>query len=277
VYTVANSGGEIQIFWSSKYVWDKFLTEEPSAYFLIAHGSRDLRSHQGLETCAALVRQHLAAQPSLGHSIPRVGTGVLEFGDRPLAIQIADFARIAAISGVRQIFLLPLFLTAGNHVLQDLPEAIDRAQSQITADITLTLCPILGTYPHVSQLVQARMEEVLPCDRWILLAHGTRRAEGNQPIESLAAELGIVPVCWAIAPTLEEPIQTLQRLGAQRIGVVPYFLFAGRITDTIEAHVVELKSKFTDLELPLTQPLNPSPLLAKLLVDCCAARSDLPQ
>jgi sirohydrochlorin cobaltochelatase len=58
---------------------------------------------------------------------------------------------------------------------------------------------------------------------------------------------------------------------------VPYFLFAGRITDAIEAHVVELQSKFKDLDLHLTQPLNPSPLLVKLLVDCCATRSDLPQ
>jgi sirohydrochlorin cobaltochelatase len=255
------------------------LSKVQAAYFLIAHGSRDARSHQGLEACAAFVSQYLAMQPSLSHGIPMVGAGVLEFGNRPLSIQISDFSKTAATAGVRQVFLLPLFLAAGNHVLQDLPEAIAEAQAEIAGtDVVLTLSPALSSHPKLPQLVQARMGEVLrPCDRWILLAHGTRRPEGNQPIDALATELGIAPAYWAIAPTLEAPLQILQALGAQRIGIVPYFLFAGRITDTIEAHVVELKSKFTKLDLQMTQPLNPSPLLAKLLVDRCAAVSASPQ
>jgi sirohydrochlorin cobaltochelatase len=253
------------------------LSEVPAAYFLIAHGSRDARAYQGLEATAEFVRQHFAMASS-PNGIPMVGTGVLEFGDRPLAIQIADFAKAAALAGARQVFLMPLFLAAGNHVLQDLPEAIAEAQSKLVGEaVSLKMCPALSSHPNLPQLVQNRMADVLPCDRWILLAHGTRRPEGNQPIYALAAELGIVPACWAIAPTLEEPIQTLQQLGAGRIGIVPYFLFSGRITDAIEAHVVELRSKFSTLDLQITQPLNPSPLLAKLLVDCCVAHSELPQ
>jgi sirohydrochlorin cobaltochelatase len=254
------------------------LSEVPAAYFLIAHGSRDPRALQGLEASAAFVRQHFALPSSPSQGVPMVGIGVLEFGDRPLAVQIADFARAAATTGVRQVFLLPLFLSAGNHVLQDLPEAIAEAQSKLVGEaVSLTMCPALSSHPHLPQLVRNRMDDLLPCDHWILLAHGTRRLEGNQPIYALAAELEIVPACWAIAPTLEEPIQTLQQLGAQRIGIVPYFLFPGRITDAIEAHVVELRSKFLTLDLQITQPLNPSPLLAQLLVDCCVAHPELPQ
>jgi sirohydrochlorin cobaltochelatase len=241
------------------------LPQTPSAYFLIAHGSRDLRSHHGLEACAAYMRQHLMAHRVLPQTEPWVGTGVLEFGDQPLATQMADFAKAAAAAGVRQIFLLPLFLAAGNHLLQDLPEAIQEA------DVLLTLCPPLGTHANLSLLVQARMSEVLPCDRWILLAHGTKRPEGNQPIDALAAQLEIAPAYWATAPALEEQIQALQSLGAQRIGIAPYFLFAGRITDAIEANVVQLRSEFTSLDLQMTKPLNPSPLLAKLLLEGCPA------
>ena len=113
------------------------------AYFLIAHGSRDVRSQQGLEACAALVSQHLERQ-SPSQSIPMVGAGVLEFGDRPLGVQIADFAKAAAAIGVGQVFLIPLFLAAGNHVLEDLPEAIALAQSHLDANVALTLCPVLG-------------------------------------------------------------------------------------------------------------------------------------
>jgi sirohydrochlorin cobaltochelatase len=250
------------------------LTETPSAYFLIAHGSRDPRSRQGLETCAALVRQHLAHRV-LPQAEPWVGTGVLEFGDQPLAEQLAAFTKAAAAAGVRQIFLLPLFLAGGNHVLQDLPEAIQDAQSQLSQDldVSLVLCPTLGNHPDLSLLVQARMRDVLPCDRWILLAHGTKRPGGNQPIETLAHQLKAANAYWTTAPALEDQIQALYDMGAQRIGIAPYFLFAGRITDAIEEHVVQLRSEFTTLDLPMTQPLNPSSLLAQLLLDSCTAVS----
>lgn len=244
-----------------------------SAYFLIAHGSRDVRSHHGLEACATYMRQYLTTHRVLPQTEPWVGTGVLEFGDQPLATQMADFAKAAAAAGVRQIFLLPLFLAAGNHLLQDLPEAIQDAQGQVDPDVLLTLCPALGNHPNLSLLVQARMSEVLPCNHWILLAHGSKRPGGNQPIDALAAQLKIAPAYWATAPGLEDQIQALQALGARRIGIAPYFLFAGRITDAIEANVVELRSKFNPLDLQMTQPLNPSPLLAKLLLDSCTAFS----
>jgi sirohydrochlorin cobaltochelatase len=223
------------------------------------------------------MRQHLTTHRVLPQTDPWVGTGVLEFGDQPLATQMADFTKVAAAAGVRQIFLLPLFLAAGNHLLQDLPEAIQEAQSQLAPDVLLTLCPALGAHPNLSLLVQARMSEVLPCDRWILLAHGTKRPGGNQPIDALAAQLDLAPAYWATAPALEDQIQSLQALGAQRIGITPYFLFAGRITDAIEAHVVQLRSKFTSLDLQMTQPLNPSPLLAKLLLEGCPAISAVQQ
>ncbi len=219
------------------------------------------------------MRQHLATYRVLPQTEPWVGTGVLEFGDQPLATQMADFAKAAAAAGVRQTFLLPLFLAAGNHLLQDLPEAIQDAQGQLDPNILLTLCPALGAHPSLSLLVQARMSEVRPCDRWILLAHGTKRPDGNQPIEALAAQLEIAPAYCATAPTLEDQVQTLHDTGAQRIGIAPYFLFAGRITDAIEEHVVQLRSKFTSLDLQMAQPLNPSPLLAKLLLDSCTTVS----
>jgi sirohydrochlorin cobaltochelatase len=255
----------------------------PCAYFLIAHGSRDERSHHALEACAVLVRQHLMAHlPSPVSANPLVGTGILEFGDRPLWLQIADFAKAAAITGVRQVFLLPLFLAAGNHVLQDLPEEIDLAQSHLAqshmgTDVSLTLCPLLGTHSKLSRLVQARMGEVPTCDRWILLAHGTRRLGGNQPIEALAVKLGAFSSYWATSPTLEEQIVALQELGAKRIGIAPYFLFAGRITDAIEEHIAQLQSQFTALDLCVTQPLNPSPLLAEFLLDRCVTAGALSQ
>jgi sirohydrochlorin cobaltochelatase len=254
-----------------------------SAYFLIAHGSRDSRSRQALEACVLLVRQELAADETLVNPWPLVGSGVLEFGDRPLSEQIATFAQAAARDGVETVYLLPLFLMLGNHVQQDLPEAIQHAQTQMAPGINLILCPSLGSHPDLGQLVQERMAEN-HCDRWLLLAHGTRRTGGNAPIAALADQLGAVPSYWSTEPSLETQLQAIashqestgfspQQTVPQRIGIVPYFLFTGSIIDAIGETVSQLRSKFPKLELQITHPLNPSPLLAKLLLDQCTSVS----
>jgi sirohydrochlorin cobaltochelatase len=256
------------------------LSSESSAYFLIAHGSRDPRSRQALEACALLVRQELEANTALANRWPLVGSGVLEFGDRPLSEQIATFAQAAARDGVQRIYLLPLFLMMGNHVQQDLPDAIQQAQDQTAPDVNLILCPPLGSHPDLEQLVQERMDEN-PCDYWILLAHGTRRTGGNASIAALADRLGVIPSYWSTEPSLETQLQAIasqhqESVGvspppsdSQRIGVVPYFLFTGSIIDAIGETVSQLRAKFPKLELQITHPLNPSPLLAKLLLARC--------
>jgi sirohydrochlorin cobaltochelatase len=256
--------------------WIGSLSEDSAAYFLIAHGSRDPRSRQGLEACATLVREQLAVHGTLEQPVPCVGTGVLEFGEQPLAVQISTFAATTARNGICQVFLIPLFLVSGNHVNQDLPEAIHQAQSQIPAGVSLRLCPFLGSHPDIALLVRERMQETR-CDRWILLAHGTRRSGGNGAIDTLAVQLGAMSAYWATAPTLEEQIQALSETTPQRIGIVPYFLFTGSIIDTIGDRVVQLRAKFSALDFHLTQPLNPSPLLARLLLDRCTLASSVPQ
>jgi sirohydrochlorin cobaltochelatase len=224
-----------------------------------------------------LVRQELASNNERVNHWPLVGSGVLEFGDRPLAEQISTFAQTAARDSIQKVYLLPLFLMLGNHVQQDLPAAIQQAQAEMSTEIDLILCPSLGSHPDLAQLVQERMAEN-HCDRWLLLAHGTRRTGGNECIATLADRLGAVPTYWSTEPSLETQLQAIigsspQRVSPQRIGIVPYFLFTGSIIDAISETVGQLRSKFPKLELQITHPLNPSPLLARLLLDRCASIS----
>lgn len=243
------------------------LESKSSAYFLIAHGSRDPRSYQGLDACATLVRQTLLLRQSVG-GWPMVGIGVLEFGEQPLAVQIATFAQRVARHGIQKIFLVPLFLSAGNHVNQDIPHALHQAAEQLPKNLSLHLCPPLGTHSQMATLVQQRMADS-PCDHWILLAHGTRRPEGNQVVEALATQMKALPAYWSIDPRLDKQVQTLMRPTQQRIGIMPYFLFAGSIIDAIRTTVNQLQSRLMHAELFIAQPLNPSPLMAQLILDCC--------
>lgn len=242
---------------------------ESRGYFLIAHGSRDVRSLQGLEACADLVRHRLRLESSLIPASPWVGMGTLEFGEQPLNDQIEAFAKAVVPDGIRQIVLIPLFLSAGRHVNEDVPAAVRVAQQNLTdaCNVELTLCPYLGSHPEIGLLLQDKMKE-MHCDRWILLAHGTRYPGSNHLLQTLASQVNAAPAFWTMSPNLEAQLEAFPHDRPLRVGIVPYFLFEGRIIDAIHTAVDSLRSKFVNLDLHLLPPLNPSDYLAQLLLDC---------
>jgi sirohydrochlorin ferrochelatase len=104
-------------------------------------------------------------------------------------------------------------------------------------------------------------------DARILLSHGTRRTGGNQSVEAVAEELGAVAAYWSVQPTLEEQIEGLVDAGHKRIAILPYFLFAGGITDALANTVADLVEQFPNVQLSLTEPIGTSAQLADLIVD----------
>jgi sirohydrochlorin cobaltochelatase len=70
-----------------------------------------------------------------------------------------------------------------------------------------------------------------------------------------------------VKPSLAEQIDSLVRGGQQQIGIVPYFLFNGGITDAIAKNVAQLKQQFPTAELNLANPLGASEELADLIRD----------
>ena len=206
--------------------------------------------------------------------LPLVGTACLELGPQPLHQQIQQFGdRLFALqqqqvlqvaSSVMQ--LVPLFLLPGMHVMEDIPAEVNLAQTALGKNLTLKVCPYLGTHPNLSQLLAAQMTTTAT-DAWILLSHGSRRPEANAPIEAIAAELNAVPTYWSVPPGLESTVAELVQMGHHRIGILPYFLFAGGITDAIAQLVMRLSWQFPEVELTLAEPLGVSSALASLVLD----------
>ena len=62
-------------------------------------------------------------------------------------------------------------------------------------------------------------------------------------------------------------MKELVSAGHQQIGILPYFLFAGGITDAIAQAVKELKAQFPNVLLHLAEPLGASAELADLILD----------
>ena len=62
-------------------------------------------------------------------------------------------------------------------------------------------------------------------------------------------------------------MQELVGAGYRQIGIIPYFLFAGGITDAIAVAVEQLQEQFSSVRLDLAEPLGASQELADLIWD----------
>lgn len=259
-----------------------------TAYFWVSHGSRDPRPAIAIQHLVLLVSQRLQAlnrvapvlfvsgrsTPSFlpSKAAPLIGTGVLELAPSPLHQQIQTFAHEASCCGYTHIRVVPLFLLPGVHVMEDIPVEVELAQSGLPAGTTLEICPYVGRHPQLKhvfiQSIQS-VHSIAPAATTgkILVSHGSRRAAGNQPVETIAAELGAIPAYWSVAPSLETQVSQLIKQGCQHIMILPYFLFEGGITDAIGATVEQLASQFPDVQLQRCSPLGATPPLADLVLD----------
>lgn len=257
----------------------------PSAYLLVSHGSRDSRPQVAMERLSWLLAQSQTrirpqlrtfgkvmkgvageaqkAEKGVTPSFSLVGTACLELAAVPLHEQVIEFGDRALKSGYNRIEIVPLFLLPGVHVMEDIPAEVAIAQNSLGSQLELDLKPHLGTHPG---LVKLLAQKATTKAAWILLAHGSRRAGAKQPVEGIAQQLGARSAYWAVPPSLASRVQELVSAGHEQIGIIPYFLFAGGITDAIAQEVAQLRGQFP-VEIHLAEPLGASQELALLILD----------
>lgn len=238
-----------------------------STYLLVSHGSRDPRPQVALENLAQLLSDNLA------HSFPAVATATLELGPAPLHEQICSFGERTLSLGLTHLQILPVFLLPGVHVADDIPAEVEIAQKTFGSRLNIEVRPHLGSQvAGLTNLLKTQMQELaflpnLLLPKWIVLSHGSRRPGGNSTFEEIASQLGAETAYWSVKPSLEARIDSLVRGGHQQIGIVPYFLFNGGITDAIAKNVEQLQQQFPTAELHLANPLGASVELADLIRD----------
>jgi sirohydrochlorin ferrochelatase len=257
-----------------------------SAYLLITHGSRDPRPQIAIEHLANLIARRLSeyawssvavaptaekniyGQSRSPKSIPLVGTATLELAPTPLHHQIQQFAEQALSQGYHHLQILPLFLLPGVHVMDDIPTEVAIARQALSADLTLEIRPYVGSHPQLAQLLVNPIEplETSATAGKIVLAHGSRRSNGNQPVEDIAIQLGAMPAYWSVSPSLEDQVSDFIQKGYQQITIWPYFLFEGSLTDAIEQEVHRLAHQFPYAQLHLGRAIGPTPQLAELVI-----------
>jgi sirohydrochlorin ferrochelatase len=196
----------------------------PPALVLVAHGSRDPRA---LTTVRSLMARIRALRPGLP-----VRLGHIELNE-PL---LPD--TLAALGDTRAV-LVPLLLSRGYHVKQDIPEMAATARGDIR-----TAGP-LGPHPLLAEALHARLTEAgwpaAPDDTArrttavVLAAAGSRDPDSagdtRRTARLLAARLG-VPVIPAYAsaarPSVPTALRALAARGRHRVAVASCFTAPGR-------------------------------------------------
>ncbi|KKD35404.1 MAG: sirohydrochlorin chelatase [Limnoraphis robusta] len=238
-----------------------------STYLLVSHGSHDPRPQQALKQLADRLKNRINLRLLPSSPSPVLATATLECSPVPLHEQIKQYAEYTRNLGLNQLEILPLFLLPGVHVKEDIPQEVAIAQEALGQAVSLKIKPYLGY--QLSRLATKLTYQMtsIPCEVWILLSHGSRRPLGNQPVEELASQLGAIPAYWSISPSLESQIEALVKTGYKNIGILPYFIFAGGITDAIARLSEELAEKYQSVKFRVAEPLGVNDTLVDLVVD----------
>ncbi|MET8233184.1 uroporphyrinogen-III C-methyltransferase [Micromonospora sp. NPDC005298] len=251
---------------------------------IVGHGTR---SAAGVDQFAALV-ERVRRRGDVGD----VEGGFIELSRPPLT----DAVGALVARGHRKLVALPLVLTAAGHGKGDIPAAMAREQERHPG-LTYRYGRPLGPHPLLHTALEERVDAALvdagragvtPADggradagvdragTWVaLIGRGSTDPDANAEVAKVARLLwegrgyaGVEPGFVSLAqPSVPAVLERLRRLGARRIVVAPYFLFAGVLPDRIVAQSAEFAAAHPDLDVRVAEVIGDCDALADLVLE----------
>ncbi|MET7946932.1 uroporphyrinogen-III C-methyltransferase [Micromonospora sp. NPDC005324] len=233
---------------------------------IVGHGTR---SAAGVEQFAALV-ERVRGRGDVGD----VEGGFIELSRPPLT----DAVGALVARGHRALVALPLVLTGAGHGKGDIPAAMAREQ-QRHPGLSYRYGRPLGPHPLLHEALEQRIDAALAgadrADTWVaLIGRGSTDPDANAEVAKVARLLwegrgyaGVEPGFISLAqPSVPAVLERLRRLGARRIVVAPYFLFAGVLPDRIVAQSAEFAAAHPDLDVRVAEVIGDCDALADLVL-----------
>ncbi|MEU1362405.1 uroporphyrinogen-III C-methyltransferase [Micromonospora zamorensis] len=232
---------------------------------IVGHGTR---SAAGVDQFAALV-ERVRRRGDVGD----VEGGFIELSRPPLT----DAVGALVARGHRKLVALPLVLTGAGHGKGDIPAAMAREQERHPG-LTYRYGRPLGPHPLLHEALEERIDAALAgADRagtWVaLIGRGSTDPDANAEVAKVARLLwegrgyaGVEPGFISLAsPSVPAVLERLRRLGARRIVVAPYFLFAGVLPDRIVARSAEFAAAHPDIDVRVAEVIGDCDALADLV------------
>ncbi|MCE9574318.1 MAG: NAD(P)H-dependent oxidoreductase subunit E [Deltaproteobacteria bacterium] len=232
---------------------------------IVGHGSRDPAANREF---LALVDAYRAAHPA-----QVTAHAYVELAEPGLDAALAAIARQVA-----HVIVVPLFLFAAGHVKNDLPLALSRARAAHPA-IEFTAARALGVHPELVELAFTRAAPILEVARdraktaVIVVGRGASDPDANGDFCKLVRLIGegrglgwVVPSFIGIArPSFEDAAELLARARPERIAVVPYMLFGGRLIDKLATQVAAFQARTPWIPTTLAPHLGGDAPLLRIL------------
>lgn len=223
---------------------------------LVAHGSRDPRGNAELEAAVAAYRR---ARPGL-----EVAHGFVELAEPALAPALRALA-----DRVDQVIAVPLFLFTAGHTKNDIPLALVELRRDRPA-VQFTAARALGVQPSLVDLAFERARPALERARdlartaVIVVGRGASDPDANGDFCKVARLFGegrglgwVVPSFLGITgPSFEDAAEMIARSRPERLVVVPYLLFAGRLIDKLRGQVAGFAERYPWIATELTPHLG---------------------
>ena len=122
------------------------------ALLIVAHGSRRAESNAEIRALATQVAQQTAATYAV------VGSAFLELAEP----SIPDGIQQCIDAGAQSITIMPFFLSAGRHVVTDVPQLVREKQREYP-DLQVRIAPYLGVSPLMPCLIAQSAQAACVC------------------------------------------------------------------------------------------------------------------
>ncbi|KJF18112.1 sirohydrochlorin chelatase [Acidithrix ferrooxidans] len=241
------------------------MTNELSDIFIVGHGTKSAMGQEQLRTLVEMCSKHFQGR--------KVGYGFLELADPHLETALRGFIT----KDTKEITVIPLVLLGAGHAKSDIAGAVEAARGEFTTiefrygrDLSISI-----------ELIDAFMERYRPIDpsqekneeAILLVGRGSSDPDANSEVAKIARmiteihQISIVESAFIslTTPSVPQGLERAYRLGAKRITVLPYFLFAGALIDRISQQAKEWGVTHQDVTLGIHGELGPHEVLVELI------------
>jgi sirohydrochlorin cobaltochelatase len=228
----------------------------PRVVLLVGHGSREESANKEFE---ALVDGYRALHPEI-----ETAHCYVELARPFLADALDSWAQ-----RMQEVIVVPIFLFAAGHAKNDIPLAISQARSKYP-HVRFRAARALGVHPNLVEIANARIQAIEPGDSdpattaVVVVGRGASDPDANGDFCKLVRLLSegskfgwVVPSFIGVTkPLFKDAIELAARYRPNRILVVPYFLFGGRLLRQLESQVQDFSQRYPWIKTEIGQPLG---------------------
>lgn len=237
-----------------------------TAVLIIGHGSREAKANQELEELVAAYEARLRAR----HESTTVTHAYVE-----LARPLVEDALASLASSHQRVVVVPLFLFLVGHAKNDIPIALTRARAA-HPEVDFVSGRELGVHVELLAIAFDRAATCGPLDATsarkttvVLVGRGSSDPGANAEFYRMTRLFSegrgfasVIPCFIGITtPLVADALETAARSRPDRLIVLPYFLFDGRLTEKLAAQVAEFAARYPWVRTSVARHLGPDPRL----------------